>query len=141
MWVEIEARCSDLDDQYRAGGVLAAVVTPRAGHHRNIRLGFRFLVERDEPLRPHHPTGSEGRTQRLLDETDRRVMRLTLGLGNDQLTAEQFDPVARLEHADLDQSVVFRARPSARLDTFAHGPTVAWPLDAVNVPEGIQSRA
>src|SRR5207244_6517433 len=108
------------------GRMSAPAVDPGARHDGDVGLGLRFVVQRDGSLRAHEPARTERRTQRVLDQTDGRVVRLALRLADDQLAAQQLDRLARLEHADLDQPIVLGARPAAPAYALAHGPTLAW---------------
>src|SRR5688500_3150312 len=65
-------------------------------------------------VRTYHPgpnavTSARGRLH------GRRVVRGTLGLGDQELAIDELDLLARLEHAQLDQALVPRAAEAARL--------------------------
>src|SRR3989442_2726177 len=109
--------------------MLAAVIAPAAGHHGNVRLRLGLVVQCDRALRSHQPSWSKGRPERVLDQTDCRVMFATLRLADDHLTAEQFDRIVGLEEAGVDEPVVLQPRPAARSERVFHHRTQATPRE------------
>src|SRR5712691_8508110 len=100
--------------------MLAAVIAPAARHHGNVRFRLGLVVQCDRPLRSHQPSWSEGRPERVLDQTDCRVMLATLRLADDHLAAEQLDGIVGLEEAGVDEPVVLQPRPAARSGRMLH---------------------
>src|SRR5712692_4567751 len=107
--------------------MLAAVVAPAARHHGNVRFRLGLVVQCDRTLRSHQPSWSKGRPERVLDQTDGRVMFATLRLADDHLAAEQLGGIVGLEEAGVDEPVVLPPRPAARSERILHHRTEATP--------------
>src|SRR5262245_20221222 len=88
--------------------MLASIVVYRSGDDRNVGLGLRLVVEPDGPFGSYLPPRPERRFERLRSLADRRIVRSSLRLGDDQHAADQLDVLTRLEHAELDEPVVLR---------------------------------
>jgi hypothetical protein len=54
-----EARFGDLDNKRGPGWVFAAVVSARPARDGDIGFRLRVVCERDQPLGPYEPTGSD----------------------------------------------------------------------------------
>src|SRR6266545_1674431 len=102
--------------------MLVAVLTRRALRHRNVRLRFRLIIQRDWGLGANQPSRSERAPQRFLCQIDGGVVRAALRLGDDEVAAEELDGIAWAEDADLDQPVILRPRPLTCPDWILHVP-------------------
>jgi hypothetical protein len=101
-----------LEDQHRVRGMARQIVPGRSGHHGDVRLRLRFLVQGDGKLDPHSPAGPEGRPQGVEGKLDGRRVRRPLRLPDNELATDQLDAVARLEDTAFDEPVVLQARPA-----------------------------
>ena len=77
-----------------------AVVCRPSRHDDQIRFGLGFVIERYGLLDSDAPARREDRPQRIVDGADGRRMIGALGLGDDELTADELD-VVPLEYAQL----------------------------------------
>src|SRR6266852_2344491 len=107
--------------------MLAAVIAPAAGHHGNVRFRLGLVIQRDRPLRSHQPSWSKVCPERVLDQTDCRVMLAALRLADDHLAAQQLDGIVGLKEAGVDEPVVLQPRPAARSERIFHHRTEATP--------------
>ena len=88
------------------------IVPGRSGHHGDVRLRLRFLVQGDGKLDPHSPAGAEGGPQSVEGKLDGRRVRRPLRLPDKELAADQLDAIARPEDTAFDEPVVLQARPA-----------------------------
>ena len=95
----------DLHDEDRMGRMRVAVVRAGARRDRDIRFRCRIVGQADRHLGPDDPAGWQSGAQGVVDRADGGCMVAALGLGDDQLPAEQLDRLAA-ERAELDQTLV-----------------------------------
>src|SRR5437763_10666633 len=95
------------------------VVAKAAGHDGHIRFRLGLIVQSQGRLRANFPAGAERRTERFLDGPDGAEVAAALGLRDEELTANQFDGIARSEEAALDQALVLHSLQGASLDLHA----------------------
>jgi hypothetical protein len=119
--------------------VLAKIVARSARNNGNVRLGLGFVVRRDRELHAYRPSGAERGSQRVGRQLSGHRVGRALRLSHDQAAREQLDGLVLVEDTQLDQPVVFLARPAARADErfpdgAAHAATLATPSQEVNVP-------
>ena len=88
------------------------VIGAPPGHHRQVGLGSGFLVESQRHLGPHEEAGGQNRPQRVIGGAHRGGVRTALGLGDDELAAEELHRIAT-KHAEIDEPLVLRAAPPA----------------------------
>jgi hypothetical protein len=60
--IECQARLGHFDDENRVRRMRAAMVTPAAWYHRDVRLRLGVLVERDGAMGPDRPSGAKDLT-------------------------------------------------------------------------------
>src|SRR5205807_8959676 len=74
----------------------------------------------------------------VVGSADRRAVIGPLGLGDDQLAAEQLERLA-FEHAEIDEPVVLRTGPATeRVRCLRHVLTLANPNRSINVPRCVR---
>src|SRR5262245_20055528 len=110
------------------------VVAEATRYHRHIRLRLGLVVDGHWALRSDLPIPAERFPQRFLHRPDGGEVTAALRLGNDDVAADQLDPVAGSDEAALDQLLVFDATPPAcRHLGGNHARSLATPLAPVNV--------
>src|SRR5262249_51217126 len=124
--IELETRLGDFDGQNRARGMGETVVVRAAGNDCDIRLRLRVVVEPDRALRAHGPPGPECLFQDPRGFLDCRVVRGALGLGDHQLSADQFDGLPWLEHAERDEPLILNAVEGPRPDVVQCHPQASY---------------
>jgi hypothetical protein len=98
------------------------VVVPGAAYDRQVGLGLRLVVEGDRHLHAHEPAGPEAGAQGVLDEAGRRRVEAADRLGDDEVSGEQLEMLARLEDAELDEAIVLGPGPAAGPRWIEHHP-------------------
>jgi hypothetical protein len=89
-----------------------AVITRTSGRRHDIGLGPGLIVERDSILHAYDPASSQRRPQRISGQAHSRRVAAARGLSHDHLATQQLDGLVLMRNADVDQPVVFDARPS-----------------------------
>jgi hypothetical protein len=92
------------------------IVAPRSRDYGDIGLWLGLLVESDRGLHSDHPATTKSFSQRVLCEAHRCRVRTVLGLGDNQLSADQLDSIAGLEKATFDEPLVLDPRPSTEAE-------------------------
>src|SRR6266403_3674862 len=103
----------DLDHQHGTRRVSVAVRVRIARHQEDVGLGLRGIVEGEGQLRVDLPGAANGRTEGVQHLADGRGVPAALRFTNDERAVEQLEPLARLEHAQVDQTFVLDAGPAA----------------------------
>ena len=92
------------------------VVARTARHHRNVRLWFGLLVERDRGAGTDVPTRPEGMLEGFSCQHDGGGMGWTLPLLDDNLATHELKALVRMKDAKLVESIVFGSRPVPSTD-------------------------
>src|SRR5438309_11699750 len=95
--------------------MVVAIVTWRACHDGNVRLGLRHDVECEWELRSNEDVVTECATQGDSGKAYRGRVPALLRRHRDNLPVDELDVVAGRQDAGVDHPVVFRARPSPQL--------------------------
>ena len=99
-----------------------AVVPETPGHYAHVRLGLGLVVESDGHLGSDEPAGSEGPTKCFLHGLDRRGVRRSLGLADEQRSADQLETLSGAEDAQVHEPLVLEPAPALGAHTRVHRP-------------------
>src|SRR5690242_165598 len=115
MAIARQAGTGDFHHQDSSRGMLATVVFDAALYDGDVGLRLGLIIEPDRSGGADVPTVAERRLEHPGRLYHGGVVLGALRLGDDQLTADQFDVLVLAEHAELDQPIVLGAVEAARL--------------------------
>ena len=110
--VEGEARLRHFHHEDGARRVARAIVRPLPRHHGHVWLRLGFVVESYGHLDAHQPAVGQERPQRVAGSAKHARVITPLGLGNDEVAANQLHRFV-VEHSEVHESVVFRSSPAS----------------------------